>query len=35
METLFERIGGKQSVEKLITSFYRRVLADPLLMPFF
>lgn len=35
MKTLFERIGGKPSVELMVTAFYQRVLADPLLSPFF
>ena len=34
-ETLFEKIGGRSSVEQMVTAFYQRVLADPLLMPFF
>ncbi len=35
METLFEKIGGTASIEKLVTAFYQRVLSDPLLSPFF
>lgn len=35
METLYERIGGEKTIEKLITNFYQHVLADPLLQPFF
>jgi hemoglobin len=35
METLYERIGGAPTVDKLIVSFYQHVLADPLLLPFF
>lgn len=35
MNTLYERIGGRPGIERLITSFYRRVLSDPLLSPFF
>lgn len=35
METLFERIGGTNTIEKMVTAFYQRVLADPLLSPFF
>lgn len=35
METLFERIGGEPAIQRLITAFYQRVLADPLLKPFF
>lgn len=35
MQTLYERIGGAPTIEKLIVSFYQNVLADPLLQPFF
>ena len=35
METLFEKIGGAESVEQLVTAFYQRVLADPLISHFF
>lgn len=35
METLFEKIGGRPSIEKMVTAFYQRVLADPELAPFF
>jgi hemoglobin len=35
MSTLYEKIGGEPTIEKLITHFYQRVLADPLLQPFF
>lgn len=35
METLFEKIGGTESVEQLVTAFYQRVLVDPLIGPFF
>ena len=35
METLYEKIGGKPSIEKMITLFYQHVLSDPLLSPFF
>jgi hemoglobin len=35
MQTIYEQIGGAKTVDKLIGSFYRRVLADPLLSPFF
>lgn len=34
-KTLFEEIGGYASVEALIDRFYERVLADPMLKPFF
>ena len=33
--SLFERIGGSAVVDELIEAFYVRVLADPLLAPFF
>lgn len=35
MQTLFEKIGGTESVEKLVTAFYQRVLGDPLIGAFF
>lgn len=35
METLFETIGGRPSIEKMVTAFYQRVLADAELSPFF
>jgi len=35
METLYDRIGGEPTIEKMVTAFYQRVLADPLLAPFF
>lgn len=35
METLYDRIGGRPSIERMVTAFYQRVLADPLLCPFF
>lgn len=34
-DSLFNRIGGTASVEAAVEEFYRRVLADPLLSPFF
>ncbi len=34
-QTLFERVGGKQAIAKLIDEFYDRVIADPELEPFF
>ncbi len=34
-ETLYDRIGGREAISKLIVDFYRRVLADPDLRPFF
>lgn len=35
MQTLYERIGGEPTIDKLITTFYQHVLNDPLLSPFF
>ena len=35
METLYEKIGGSATIETLVAAFYKRVLADPLLQPFF
>ena len=34
-QTLYERVGGEQGVEQLLGAFYRRVLGDPELAPFF
>ena len=33
--SLYERIGGKEMVTSMVDAFYERVLADPLLEPFF
>lgn len=35
MMTLYDQIGGAETIDKLIVAFYQRVLADPLLAPFF
>ncbi len=35
METIYEQIGGEETIDKLIGTFYQHVLADPLLSPFF
>ena len=35
METIYDRIGGAKTIDNLIGTFYRNVLADPLLAPFF
>lgn len=32
---LYDRIGGEKGIEKLLVGFYARVLADPILKPFF
>lgn len=34
-QTLYERIGGDETVAGLVEAFYARVLADALLQPFF
>jgi len=34
-QSIYERIGGQATVDKLIDKFYDRVLDDPELMPFF
>ncbi len=34
-QTLFERIGGQETIAALIDQFYDRVVADPELKPFF
>lgn len=33
--SLFERLGGSAAIEATVAEFYQRVLADPLLAPFF
>ena len=33
--TLFERVGGEQTIAEVVYNFYERVLADPELKPFF
>lgn len=33
--SLYEQIGGEQAVATAVEIFYRRVMADPLLQPFF
>jgi len=35
MQSLYERIGGAPTIDKLIGSFYQHILNDPLLKPFF
>jgi hemoglobin len=32
---LYDRLGGEQSIAAVVEDFYRYVLADPLLLPFF
>lgn len=34
-KTLFEEIGGTETIEKLVEAFYPRVYADPILSPLF
>ncbi|MEC5128636.1 group 1 truncated hemoglobin [Verrucomicrobiales bacterium BCK34] len=33
--SIYDRIGGEEGIEKLINSFYERVLKDPMLAPYF
>ncbi|MGB0749015.1 MAG: group I truncated hemoglobin [Magnetospiraceae bacterium] len=33
--TIYEEIGGKEAVDAAVGIFYQKVLADPLLIPFF
>lgn len=33
--SLYERVGGERAVDELVGEFYRRVLSDPELSPFF
>jgi len=35
VESLFDRIGGEYTINKVVDSFYSRVLGDELLSPFF
>lgn len=35
MQTLYERIGGEPTIDKLVGAFYQHVHSDPLLSPFF
>jgi len=35
MSTLYEKIGGNETIDRLITAFYVKVLSDPELRPFF
>ena len=34
-ETLFQQIGGNETIDRLIPDFYEAVIADPVLAPFF
>lgn len=34
-KTLYEQIGGQAAIDRLVDSFYGRVLSDPFLAPFF
>lgn len=34
-QTLYERVGGERGIASLMDAFYERVLADPMLRPFF
>jgi truncated hemoglobin YjbI len=33
--TLYEKLGGAPAVEAAVAHFYKKVMADPLLVPFF
>lgn len=35
MSSLYERLGGEAAVEAAVVRFYEKVMADPLLAPFF
>lgn len=35
MQTLLQQLGGREAVEMVVAAFYERVLADPLLKPYF
>ncbi|PZD95585.1 group 1 truncated hemoglobin [Paenibacillus sambharensis] len=34
-QTLFTKLGGQETIDKVVDSFYDKVLADPLVNPFF
>ena len=34
-ESLYDRIGGKESIKRIVKEFYDTILADPELAPFF
>ena len=34
-QTLYELLGGEETIEKLVVAFYQHVLADPMMQPFF
>jgi hemoglobin len=35
IDQLYEKVGGTKTIQELVRGFYDRVLADPLLAPFF
>jgi hemoglobin len=35
MSTLFDKLGGQQGIEQVVDDFYKRVLSDSTLSPFF
>jgi len=35
MQTLLQELGGREAVEMVVAAFYERVMADPLLKPYF
>ncbi len=35
LTVLYQRLGGEQAFQSIVAEFYRRVLADPALAPFF
>ena len=35
VDTLYELIGGRQAIHAAVESFYKKVLSDPTLSPFF
>lgn len=34
-QTLYEQVGGEESIRSMVATFYQRVLSDPMLKPFF
>lgn len=34
-ETIYERIGGEKAVDSILPVFYKKILGDPLVAPFF
>ena len=35
MQTLYDKIGGAETIDNLVVTFYQHVLSDPMMLPFF